>query len=102
MNDLARLEATIRADTALFSQLSARADDKAALLAAIQAQSARLGLAVAPADISARLDSLINAAANDELSDEELELVAAGTAGTAKAPSDGGSNIPKARMPNVG
>lgn len=102
MNDLARLEAAIRADTALFTQLSASADDKAALLAAIQAQSARLGLAVAPADISARLDSLINAAANDELSDEELELVAAGTAGTAKTPSDVGSNVPKTRMPNVG
>ncbi|MDG5494859.1 hypothetical protein [Niveispirillum sp. BGYR6] len=90
MTDLARLEAAIRADAGLFAQLSASAADKAALLAAIQAQSARLGLTVPAAEISARLDSLIQAAANDELSDDELELVAAGTSSKASTPDQGG------------
>ncbi|SNR91608.1 MULTISPECIES: hypothetical protein [unclassified Azospirillum] len=102
MTDLARLEAAIRADAGLFAQLSASAADKAALLAAIQAQSARLGLTVPAAEISARLDSLIDAAANDELSDAELELVAAGATSNVKGPSAVSGNVGKTRVPSVG
>ncbi|MQP63909.1 hypothetical protein GE253_00980 [Niveispirillum sp. SYP-B3756] len=102
MTDLARLEAAIRADAGLFAQLSASAEDKAALLAAIQAQSIRLGLTVPAADISARLDSLIDAAANDELSDDELELVAAGTSSNIKGPTDMSGSERKTRIPSVG
>lgn len=98
MSDLARLEAAIRADAGLFAQLSASADDKATLLAAIQAQSTRLGLTVPAADISARLNSLIEAAANDELSDAELELVAAGTSSNVKGPTETGTATPRTKV----
>jgi hypothetical protein len=98
MTDLARLEAAIRADAGLFTQLNASASDRPALLAAIQAQSTRLGLTVPAAEISARLDSLIEAAANDELSDDELELVAAGTSSNVKGPTDTSGNVPRAKV----
>jgi hypothetical protein len=80
-NDLINFYRTVRADDALHSTLSSIQDPKANIEAII-AEARSRNLAVSAEDIAAALNdpaAFLQAAVNDdELSDDELELVAAG------------------------